>query len=163
MRKLILLILVLGVFEVSAQILPNYGGQRAGLSTLSFLKNDVSPRSMAMSGASVALNFDGYNLFSNPAAITGADALAVSASNFVVGAGVQQSFLSGVLPIQKSHFGLSYILRTVSQVSQPSAFFPQLYNGLMSRRRCTVAGNTSRTLSISASVVSTPRLKRVLE
>ena len=107
MRKLILLILVLGVFGVSAQILPNYGGQRAGLSTLSFLKNDVSPRSMAMSGASVALNFDGYNLFSNPAAITGADALAVSASNFVVGAGVQQSFLSGVLPIQKSHFGLS--------------------------------------------------------
>ena len=93
--------------NVFGQLLPNYGGQRSGLSTLSFLKNDVNPRSLSLGGASVAINYDGYSLFNNPALITSTNAFSAAASNLVVGAGVQQSFLSGVLPVKNSHFGLS--------------------------------------------------------
>ena len=107
MRRLLLIILIFVSANVFGQLLPNYGGQRAGLSTLSFLKNDVNPRSLSLGGASVALNYDGFSLFNNPALITSTNAFSAAASNLVVGASVQQSFLSGVLPVKNSHFGLS--------------------------------------------------------
>ena len=50
-----------------AQILPNLGGQRAGISALTFLKNDVSPRSIALGGANLTLSTDGMAAFHNPA------------------------------------------------------------------------------------------------
>lgn len=107
MKKLIFVIFIFGSACLSAQVLPNYGGQRAGLSTLSFLKNDVSPRSMGLSGASVALNFDGYSVFNNPAVVAEAESFSAGISNFVVGAGAQQSFLNAIMPVKKSQFGLS--------------------------------------------------------
>ncbi len=107
MRRLLIIILIFVSANVFGQLLPNYGGQRSGLSTLSFLKNDVNPRSLSLGGASVAINYDGYSLFNNPALITSTNAFSAAASNLVVGAGVQQSFLSGVLPVKNSHFGLS--------------------------------------------------------
>lgn len=91
--------------QVQAQLIPNFGGQRAGLSTLSFLKNDINPRSAAMSGASVALNGDGFSSFSNPAATTEVDNLNISLSNYTVGAGIQQSFVS-VLKPRKDKLGV---------------------------------------------------------
>lgn len=93
-----LICLGLGLFQAKAQLIPNFGGQRAGLSTLSFLKNDVNPRSAAMSGASVGLNGDGFSSFSNPAATTQIENLNVSLSNYTVGAGIQQSFVSVMKP-----------------------------------------------------------------
>ena len=107
MRRLLIIILIFVSANVFGQLLPNYGGQRSGLSTLSFLKNDVNPRSLSLGGASVAINYDGYSLFNNPALITSTNTFSAAASNLVVGAGVQQSFLSGVLPVKNSHFGLS--------------------------------------------------------
>lgn len=95
-------------FMANAQLIPNFGAQRAGLSTLSFLKNDINPRSAAMSGASVALNGDGFSIFTNPAAMTDLKDLNLSASNYTVGAGVQQSFVSAIRPSKNklSSFGL---------------------------------------------------------
>ncbi|MBL4708787.1 MAG: PorV/PorQ family protein [Flavobacteriales bacterium] len=101
MRHIFSLVILFGVFfitEVKAQLIPNFGGQRAGLSTLSFLKNDMNPRSTAMSGASVAIDPDSYAAFSNPAGAADLETFNASLSNYSLGAGVQQSFVSALIP-----------------------------------------------------------------
>lgn len=97
LRRLYILSFIFGLTSfstVSAQILPNFGGQRAGLSTLSFLKNDLSPRSSGMSGASIANKVDAYSAASNPAALANLTENSLGLSHLLVGAGIQQSFLS---------------------------------------------------------------------
>ncbi len=81
-------------FELHAQILPNFGGQRAGLSTLSFLKNDMNTRSVGMGGASVALDGDIFSVSSNPAALTHLDEMRVGISHMLLGGGIHQALLS---------------------------------------------------------------------
>ncbi len=95
-KKIIALLFVALGFttQIYAQILPNFGGQRAGLSTLSFLKNDLNPRSVGMSGASIANKVDAYCATSNPAALATLTENTLGLSHFLVGAGIQQSFLS---------------------------------------------------------------------
>lgn len=89
---------LLSLSALQAQLLPNFGGQRAGLSALSFLKNDMSPRSSGLSGASVALAGDAYSLYANPAAATDLKGLTIATTNLSLGAGVQQSFVSVIMP-----------------------------------------------------------------
>lgn len=77
------------------QILPNFGGQRSGLSALSFLKNDMNPESFAMGGASVASPGSLYSAQTNPAALVQIEGSGIALSNMSVGAGIQQSFIYG--------------------------------------------------------------------
>lgn len=101
------LFLVLSV-EAIGQILPNFGGQRAGLSTLSFLKNDMNPRSVAMGGASVALSGDLFSSYSNPAAVSEINDLSFSVSNYFIGAGANQGMVTAILPLEnQSAFALT--------------------------------------------------------
>jgi len=95
--------------SLKAQLIPNFGGQRAGLSTLSFLKNDINPRSAAMSGASVALDSDPFALYTNPAAAAELRSATAAVSNFTVGAGIQQSFASVTIPrkSREASYGIS--------------------------------------------------------
>lgn len=79
-----------------AQLLPNMGGQRAGLSALSFLKNDMSPRALAMGGAATALPGDAFNARNNPAGLATLEKYNLALSNLSPGAGFQQSFISSV-------------------------------------------------------------------
>ena len=95
---LLFTVALLSFLAANAQLLPNFGGQRAGLSALSFLKNDRSPRSAALSGASVALGGDAYSLYSNPAAATDVKGLTIATTNLSLGAGVNQSFVSVIMP-----------------------------------------------------------------
>ncbi|MGB0176126.1 MAG: PorV/PorQ family protein [Owenweeksia sp.] len=85
---------------VRAQLLPNFGGERAGLSALSFLKNDLNPRSIGLAGASVALSGDGYSILNNPAALTDLDNTAYALSHQFIGAGINQSFASSVFGLK---------------------------------------------------------------
>ncbi len=78
----------------NAQLLPNFGGQRAGLSTLSFLKNDMNTRSAGLAGASVALNGDVFSVGNNPAALTHLDEFSIGASHLTIGSGIHQSLLT---------------------------------------------------------------------
>jgi len=109
MKKIITIL----VFSASAligfgQILPNFGGQRAGLSTLSFLKNDMNPRSVAMGGASVANSGDLFSTYTNPAAIAEISDLSFSVSNYFIGAGANQGMVAGILPLKSgAAFGLT--------------------------------------------------------
>lgn len=109
------------------QLIPNFGGQRRGASTLSFLKNDMSPRSTALSGASVALDVDGYSIFNNPAAIADQKTFAAAISNYSLGAGIQQSFASAILPRknQLSAFGFSLNMLNSGAMEIRTEFQPE--------------------------------------
>ncbi len=61
-------LLIVGL--VWAQVLPNLGGQRVGISALTFLKIDPSPRSVGMAGAFVPMGSDPFAAYWNPGALT---------------------------------------------------------------------------------------------
>ncbi len=82
---------------VNAQLLPNFGGQRAGLSALSFLKNDLNPVSYGMGGASVASPSSLFSSETNPAALALLDHSGIALSNMAIGAGIHQSFAGGAI------------------------------------------------------------------
>ena len=70
-----------GMSLAQAQLFPNLGGQRAGISALTFLKMEVSPRAAGLAGANVVLSGDGYSAFVNPATADEISGLSVAASN----------------------------------------------------------------------------------
>lgn len=86
----------------TAQILPNLGGQRAGISTLTFLKNDASPRSLALGGANLALDADGMSTSHNPAVNAQLDQTHFAFSDLMLGATIHQGWVSGVVPLNSS-------------------------------------------------------------
>lgn len=110
-----------------AQLIPNFGAQRAGLTTLSFLKNDLNPRSSSMSGASVALSGDGYSTLTNPAGITDVSGFNATISNYSLGAGVQHSFVSAIFPHKNelSAFGLSLNMLNSGEMDVRTEFQPR--------------------------------------
>lgn len=126
----------LGSFSLQGQLLPNFGGERAGLSALSFLKNDLSPRSLAMGGASVALDGDAYSVINNPGALTDLNSQSYAASHQILGGGVQQSFLAGHFPLQ-------------DQVSTLSVSLNGLNSGSMKERTEFQPQGTGRTVSVT--------------
>lgn len=65
----------------SGQVFPSLGGQRAGISALTFLKVDVNPRSAALGGASLCLSGDAYSPGTNPAALAETEGLQLAVSN----------------------------------------------------------------------------------
>lgn len=89
-------------FTAGAQLLPNLGGQRAGISALTFLKNDISPRSMALGGANITLTADGMATAHNPALMAQLEKMHYTVSDLVIGAGVHQAWLSGIVPFRSS-------------------------------------------------------------
>tara|TARA_B110000046_G_scaffold48975_1_gene54460 strand:- start:18822 stop:19877 length:1056 start_codon:yes stop_codon:yes gene_type:complete len=119
--------LVLLVSSASAQLIPNFGAQRAGLSTLSFLKNDLNPRSTALSGASVSLDADAFSSFTNPAATADLKSFHGALSNVTIGAGIQQSFLSVSIPRKKnfSTFGFSLNMLNSGAMEKRTEFQPE--------------------------------------
>ncbi len=97
MRSLVFITCFAVVANVNAQLLPNFGGQRAGLSALSFLKNDLSPISFAQGGASIASKENYYSAISNPAALSLLRNNGLALSNMSVGAGIHQSYAVGAI------------------------------------------------------------------
>lgn len=99
MKQILSLILLLAIAKSSfAQIFPNLGGQRAGISALPFLKNDLSPRSAGMAGASVALPGDAFSMCINPAAASANAHPVVALSSGSNASGLVQSYLGLSLP-----------------------------------------------------------------
>ncbi len=127
MKKGILHIALLFLsFTATAQILPNFGGQRAGLSTLTFLKNDMNPRSVGMAGASVALSGDAMSVYTNPAAIADVRELTFGTSNYFVGAGANQALLSSIVPVgDAAAFGFSMNALTSGEMEVRTEFQPE--------------------------------------
>lgn len=121
------LLLMLSAGLMHAQLIPNFGSQRAGLATLSFLKNDVNTRSVALSGASVALDGDAYSVYTNPSAIANIKELSFGLSNYSLGAGIQQSFVSGIIPRKNKlgAFGVSVNMLNSGAMDVRTEFQPE--------------------------------------
>lgn len=81
LRTLLLGLLTCVSVPTFGQIFPNLGGQRAGISALTFLKNDLSPRSVALSGAHASLQGDAWSLNNNPASMAEVREFSVGVSN----------------------------------------------------------------------------------
>lgn len=99
---------------VQAQILPNYGGERAGLSALSFLKNDLSVRSLGLASTTVALEGDAYSALTNPAALTDIKERSYATSHLFMGAGIHQSFLAANYPLADKSSTLSFSINSLN-------------------------------------------------
>lgn len=97
----ILVVSLVGMTPVQSQLLPNLGGQRAGVSALPFLKIDVSPRAAGMGGAQIAVLGDAYAAQWNPAALTDVEHISFSGANTFWFAGINHAFFTGVLPNPK--------------------------------------------------------------
>ena len=82
MRTITLSLLLLTLpFLAQAQLFPQLGGQRVGISGLTFLKIDVSPRSAAVGGANLCLSGDAYATHVNPALLGETESFHFAASN----------------------------------------------------------------------------------
>jgi long-subunit fatty acid transport protein len=68
-KVLILLSIILTLFETRAQLFPTLGGQRAGISTVQFLKIGVGGRATAMGESFIAVSNDASALYWNPAGL----------------------------------------------------------------------------------------------
>jgi len=116
MKKIFIHIVILQLIAInaSAQLLPNLGGQRAGVSTLSFLKNDISPRSMALSGANLTLSADGMSTVHNTASMSQLSGIHIVASDLMLGAGINQSWFSAIVPLKSSTSAIGVNLNYLS-------------------------------------------------
>lgn len=112
--------------RILAQVFPSYGGERAGLSALTFLKNDINPRSAAMGGASAAITGDAFSILSNPAALVQLKEHGFTLANKFIGAGVNQSFVSYVNPQsdETSVWGFSLNSLTSGYIKERTEFMP---------------------------------------
>ena len=125
MRKIVhIALLLLVVSTVQAQLLPRLGGQRAGISALTFLKIDPSPRSAAMASANVSVVGDMYATNTNPAALADVDKLSFAASNTFWAAGINHAFFTGVKPTRIGVFGLSITSLMTGKMERRTEFQP---------------------------------------
>ena len=127
MKKYILLGLILGAsaLGLKAQLIPDLGGTRAGISAMTFLKIDAGPRAAAMGGAQIAIEGDGFATQWNPAASTDLKGLSLSASNAFYGAGVNHSFFSLVAPNERyGTFSFSALTLNAGQMERRTEFAP---------------------------------------
>lgn len=92
---------------LQAQIFPPLGGQRAGISALTFLKMDLNPRSAALGGANLCLSGDAFSAFSNPASLAENEGLTVGAANTFWTAGINASAFSIGTRGKAGNFALS--------------------------------------------------------
>ena len=126
MRKIALYfaLAVLAGSTLQAQLLPKLGSQRAGISALTFLKIDPSPRSAAMGGAHVAMSGDAYATYWNPAAIADLDQFSIAASNTFWIAGINHAYASAVMPTKRGNFGVSLTSLSTGKMERRTEFQP---------------------------------------
>ena len=94
MVKRLLLLLALGsCFTVEAQLLPNYGEERAGLSSFTFLKSPIDPWSAGLGGTSLS-NKSAYALATNPALLTAGNQQGLLSGSRYLGASIGHDFVS---------------------------------------------------------------------
>lgn len=95
MKKLLVHIVLLSVLvsQGVAQLVPNLGGQRAGISAFQFLKIGVGARGVAMGESFVAVANDASALFWNPAGLVAAQQNQVIASHAEYLVDIKHEFL----------------------------------------------------------------------
>lgn len=122
---LLSLLLVLVAKHSYSQIFPELGGQRAGISALTFLKNDINPRSVGMGGMSVPMTGDAYSVAINPALVNDIRTMRFGLSNRTIIEGLNQSFFSAVVPFREfSNFAFSVNTLNSGSMEKRTEFQP---------------------------------------
>lgn len=109
--KLRLLLLLGGLLfghSLQAQLFPQLGAQRAGISALTPLKIEVSPRAAALASANICLTGDGYSAYTNPATLDEIGGFNVAATHTFWAADINYSHLSGSKATKAGTFALSF-------------------------------------------------------
>ena len=104
-----LLMTLLGTVPAQAQLIPLLGGQRAGISSLQFLKIGTGARAVAMAEAFIAVADDASSLHYNPAGMVQASGheLMFSHTSWVVD--LQHEFVAGIYRLsEQDAVGLSF-------------------------------------------------------
>lgn len=127
MKKIIFIILFFAVtfIELNAQLIPNLGGQRAGISTAQFLKIGVGARASALGGAFVAIANDASALYWNPAGLVQfkKDEVMFDHNNWVVD--INHDFLGGVYHFGEHHaIGLALTGLSMDDMPVTTEFAP---------------------------------------
>jgi hypothetical protein len=118
------LLLFLGT-GLSAQLIPNLGGQRAGISALTFLKIDPSPRSSSMGSASSSLTGDGFSTWSNPAGLAELEGFTLAGGNTFWVAGINHAYFTAAKPFKKiGNLALSVTSLTTGAMERRTEFQP---------------------------------------
>ncbi len=131
-----------------AQVLKDLGGQRAGISGLSFLKMEVSPKSDAMGGAQLTAHGDPYATNWNPAGLTELTQTSFAASDKLLPGGVHSSFLSGVFPTENNGiWGGSITMLSTGEMKKRTAYQPKGTGETFSAYNMAVGLSFSRRLS----------------
>lgn len=107
MRNLLLCCIFLAASTAYGQLFPALGGQRAGISALTFLKLELSPRAAGLGGAAITLPGDGYAAAVNPALMAENESFHVASGYTRWAADINYGYLGLVQPTRAGHFGLS--------------------------------------------------------
>jgi len=146
-RVLLSLLIFWLVSPAFAQLFPNLGGQRAGISGLTFLKNDLSPRSVGMGGASVAISGDGFANHANIASASDVKDYRVAAGNLLYSAGLNQQHAAVFIPSTYATWTVAVNSLTTGNMEERTEFQP-FGTGRYFRADCFYAGvGYSRQLS----------------
>ncbi len=100
--------------EVSAQILPSFGGDRAGTSGFQFLKIPVDPRGAAMGHTVGATANDASSLFWNPALAAQAPGMQIGFDHTAYFADVRLEYVAVVYPLSGSGITLGGSVQTLN-------------------------------------------------
>jgi long-subunit fatty acid transport protein len=105
-----LIALLMLQYSADAQLIPNLGGQRVGISSLQFLKIGVGARATAMGESFVAISNDASALFWNPAGLVNTEGNQVYISHTSYVADISHDFVGASYKISSSDVvGLSLI------------------------------------------------------
>ncbi len=107
-----------------SQLLPNLGGQRAGISALTFLKIDPSVRSAGLAGANLTLTGDVFATSYNPAGLAEENDLSVGLSNTFWASGVNLSYLAASKSFSSGNFGLTIASLNSGPMERRTEFAP---------------------------------------
>jgi len=117
--------LIFCMTKVYGQLFPKLGAQRAGISALTFLKIDSSPRSAGMAGAQVAVQGDAYATSYNVAGLADNETKNFAAANTFYVAGTNHAFFSAMLPHPKlGNFALHATSFTTGAMERRTEFQP---------------------------------------
>ncbi|MDX2195494.1 MAG: PorV/PorQ family protein [Cytophagales bacterium] len=109
-----------------AQLIPNLGGQRAGISSYTLLKNDIDPRMIAMGGAGTTLEGNGYAAHWNPACLPELNGHNISVSTRMLYAGMNQSYVAGNIRLRETDYlALSINSFYTGSMDERTEFMPQ--------------------------------------
>ncbi len=126
MKKILIVIILLTAFiETKAQLFPNLGGQRAGISTAEFLKIGVGGRATAMGESFIAIANDASALYWNPAGLVQFDQnqLMFSHNQWVVD--IYHDFFGGVYHLDATNaVGVSFISLSTKDMPVTTEFAP---------------------------------------